>query len=222
MRKAMEELRVVAHGALPALRTTSCAPGGLRPGIAGGLRDAKPPPKRNAPHATTAARIRAPCSKSSARAPWSTTGACQRAFRGPSNNISAGANEGFEWRWARDVPPTPAGCDLTAQRHDVHGAGPAGCSAAITARLAGAEVHLYDPSPFPCHKVCGEFLSPEALPILDRLGVWDAISALRPARYSNLVLRFESRVVRLTLPARLRLAGLRSTHFYSSAPVHSA
>jgi hypothetical protein len=41
------------------------------------------------------------------------------------------------------------------------GAGPAGCSAAFSALAAGARVEIHDPSHFPRHKVCGEFLSPE-------------------------------------------------------------
>lgn len=82
----------------------------------------------------------------------------------------------------------------------VHGAGPAGSSAAVAALLAGAEVDLYDPSPFPRQKVCGEFLSPEALPILEALGVAREFAALGPATYRELVLRIGSRAVRARLP----------------------
>jgi len=83
---------------------------------------------------------------------------------------------------------------------EVHGAGPAGSAAAISARLAGAEVDLYDPSHFPHHKVCGEFLSPEAIPILEALGLAGAFEDLHPARYSHLVLRFGPRMIRSPLP----------------------
>jgi hypothetical protein len=85
------------------------------------------------------------------------------------------------------------------KRVTVHGAGPAGCAAAIAARLAGAEVDLYDPSPFPRHRVCGEFLSPEALPILESLGVAGAVMAKSPPRYTELTLRFCERTVRSPL-----------------------
>jgi hypothetical protein len=51
----------------------------------------------------------------------------------------------------------------------VVGAGPAGSSAAWSALEAGAEVEIYDPSPFPRHKVCGEFLSPEAAELVPNL-----------------------------------------------------
>ncbi|MBL8294784.1 MAG: hypothetical protein JNN08_23260 [Bryobacterales bacterium] len=72
----------------------------------------------------------------------------------------------------------------------IAGAGPAGSSAAIAARLSGAEVHLYDPARFPRHKVCGEFLSPGAPALLERLGVWDRILALGPARQTRLGVHF--------------------------------
>ncbi|MEP7364203.1 MAG: hypothetical protein ABI972_13185 [Acidobacteriota bacterium] len=84
---------------------------------------------------------------------------------------------------------------------EVHGAGPAGSVAAIAARLAGAEVDLYDPSSFPRQRVCGEFLSPDAFPILEGLGLGEAFAALQPARYSEMVLRFGHRTIRSALPA---------------------
>ncbi len=51
------------------------------------------------------------------------------------------------------------------------GGGPAGSAAAITARLAGRPVELIERAKFPRHKVCGEFLSPEARPLLEQFGV---------------------------------------------------
>lgn len=70
------------------------------------------------------------------------------------------------------------------------GAGPAGSSAAITALQCGAPVRLIEKATFPRHKVCGEFLSPEATGILDALGVWQEFHALGPAtiRRMNLVI----------------------------------
>jgi menaquinone-9 beta-reductase len=51
----------------------------------------------------------------------------------------------------------------------VIGGGPAGTSAAITAAQLGFSVALFEAGKFPRHKVCGEFVSGEALAILDQL-----------------------------------------------------
>lgn len=40
---------------------------------------------------------------------------------------------------------------------------------------------IYDRAAFPRHKVCGEFLSPEIVSLLERLGVWEEMLAARPA-----------------------------------------
>lgn len=55
--------------------------------------------------------------------------------------------------------------------HDlaVIGGGPAGCAAAITAARRGARVILVERGRYPRHKVCGEFVSPEALGLLASL-----------------------------------------------------
>lgn len=53
----------------------------------------------------------------------------------------------------------------------VIGGGPAGCAAAITIKTAHpqASVLLVEKGSYPRHKVCGEFISPEALDLLERL-----------------------------------------------------
>jgi flavin-dependent dehydrogenase len=51
----------------------------------------------------------------------------------------------------------------------VIGAGPAGCSAAITAARQGARVVLFEKGDFPRQKVCGEFVSAESLALLSSL-----------------------------------------------------
>ncbi|HYL92873.1 MAG TPA: NAD(P)/FAD-dependent oxidoreductase, partial [Alphaproteobacteria bacterium] len=51
----------------------------------------------------------------------------------------------------------------------VVGAGPAGNACAITSARAGANVLLLEKDRFPRHKVCGEFVSSEALRLLDSL-----------------------------------------------------
>jgi flavin-dependent dehydrogenase len=53
----------------------------------------------------------------------------------------------------------------------VVGGGPAGSSLALRLARAGFRVALVDRKRFPRAKPCGEFLSPECLPILDELGV---------------------------------------------------
>lgn len=51
----------------------------------------------------------------------------------------------------------------------VVGAGPAGSACAITAARAGAKVLLLEKDHLPRHKVCGEFVSPESLQLLEWL-----------------------------------------------------
>lgn len=72
------------------------------------------------------------------------------------------------------------------------GGGPAGSSAAIAARLEGAEVRLIEKSVFPRHKVCGEFLSPEIAGPLAALKLQDAFAKHRPARIERMLLRFRT------------------------------
>lgn len=68
----------------------------------------------------------------------------------------------------------------------VHGAGLAGCSAAIAALQEGSAVRLIDQARFPRHKVCGEFLSPEAFQILSEAGLEGEFAAAQPARVPRL------------------------------------
>lgn len=62
---------------------------------------------------------------------------------------------------------------MTARGADVIvvGAGPAGTATAILLAEAGLAVQLLDRARFPRPKLCGEYLSPEAPRVLDRLGV---------------------------------------------------
>jgi flavin-dependent dehydrogenase len=55
------------------------------------------------------------------------------------------------------------------------GAGPAGSTLAALLARRGARVALFDKDAFPRDKLCGEFLSYDALPILQPLGVLEAI-----------------------------------------------
>ncbi|CAN5732112.1 hypothetical protein BH24GEM1_BH24GEM1_20100 [soil metagenome] len=60
----------------------------------------------------------------------------------------------------------------------VVGGGPAGSAAALLLARAGRSVVLVDRASFPRDKACSEYMSPEAVRILDRLGV---VSALEEA-----------------------------------------
>jgi menaquinone-9 beta-reductase len=70
----------------------------------------------------------------------------------------------------------------------VIGGGPAGCAAAMGLNRLGYRVVLCDQAKFPRDKVCGEFISPAADPILKRLGVFDRIEALSPKRLKGVAI----------------------------------
>ena len=78
------------------------------------------------------------------------------------------------------------------------GAGPAGSTLAALLAARGASVALIDRDEFPRDKLCGEFLSYDALPILERLGVLGAIDAAGAPRI-----------------ARCRVAGARRTYEFA-------
>ena len=61
------------------------------------------------------------------------------------------------------------------------GGGPAGSSAAISLAAQGARVVLLEARAYPHDKLCGEFLSPECIPLLQSLGVMPALRNLGPA-----------------------------------------
>lgn len=89
---------------------------------------------------------------------------------------------------------------MTPRAITVIGGGPAGCAAALAALAEGSSVTLYEKSRFPRHKVCGEFLSPEILAVIESLGLRDAFFAARPARLSRAVLRMGRREKSFALP----------------------
>lgn len=60
------------------------------------------------------------------------------------------------------------------------GAGIAGCALAKSLADSGWNTILFESKKFPRHKVCGEFLSPEAKSMLDSLGVNEHIQSLQP------------------------------------------
>jgi flavin-dependent dehydrogenase len=78
---------------------------------------------------------------------------------------------------------------MTAVDVAVVGAGPAGSATAILLAQAGWSVLLLDKARFPRTRICGEYLSPEAARILDRLGVLKEVDAAgaRPLRGMRIV-----------------------------------
>jgi menaquinone-9 beta-reductase len=60
----------------------------------------------------------------------------------------------------------------------VVGAGPAGAATAILLAEQGLSVRLVDRAQFPRPKICGEYLSPEAPRLLDRLGALKAVDSV--------------------------------------------
>ena len=67
----------------------------------------------------------------------------------------------------------------------VIGAGPAGSSMAAALAASGWQVLLIERERFPRHKVCGEFLSPEAQHTLSSLGLGQALTSFQPVSLSH-------------------------------------
>ena len=82
------------------------------------------------------------------------------------------------------------------------GCGPAGAVAAWTAARAGLRVEVFERSSFPRHRVCGEFVSAEVLPLLACIapGLVAAAPAITHARF----LAPSGRGARFPLPAPAR------------------
>ena len=67
------------------------------------------------------------------------------------------------------------------------GAGPAGSTAATALSQRGWDVLLLEQDNLPRHKVCGEFLSPEAQKSLVALGLYESVTALSPVSLHHAV-----------------------------------
>ncbi len=77
---------------------------------------------------------------------------------------------------------------MTAYDALIIGGGPAGTSAAITLATRGARVLLLEEKRMPRPKLCGEFITPESFPTLERLGVMPAMMAAGAQRLTELSL----------------------------------
>ncbi|HEY4649769.1 MAG TPA: FAD-dependent monooxygenase [Pontibacter sp.] len=84
----------------------------------------------------------------------------------------------------------------------VVGGGLAGLTSAISLVMQGIEVLLIEKKAYPFHRVCGEFVSNEVLPYLQRIGA--DLNELQPARISRFMLSAPSGD---TLEAKLDLGG---------------
>ena len=78
------------------------------------------------------------------------------------------------------------------------GGGPAGAAAACLIARAGQPVTLLERHAGPVDKVCGDFLSAEAIDMLDRLGV--DLPALQPAPIATVRLIHRHRIAQAALP----------------------
>ena len=83
----------------------------------------------------------------------------------------------------------------------VIGGGPSGASAAIALARQGRVVALVEKSAFPRGKVCGEFMSPVNLALLDKLGVGDRIRSLAGPEVRRLALFAAGSGVAARMPA---------------------
>ncbi len=65
----------------------------------------------------------------------------------------------------------------------IAGGGLAGLTAAIHLSKAGLKVTVFEKSPYPHHKVCGEYISNEVVPYLQIAGAYPA--TLQPVQISK-------------------------------------
>ena len=88
-------------------------------------------------------------------------------------------------------------CDVA-----VIGGSLAGSAAAAALARGGADVLVLEKARFPRPKICGEFLSHEALPVLERMGALAEVSRAGPERIDRFaVVRTDGRSVEAPLAA---------------------
>ncbi|HWB85780.1 MAG TPA: FAD-dependent monooxygenase [Bryobacteraceae bacterium] len=81
----------------------------------------------------------------------------------------------------------------------IAGCGPAGAAAAIAGLLEGAAVRMVDRAKSFRHKVCGEFISPGAVGVLEALRVWPEFANACPCRIRRCILHIGNREKRWNL-----------------------
>ena len=73
------------------------------------------------------------------------------------------------------------------------GGGIAGSAAAIAARALDAPVEIFEKAKFPRHKVCGEFVSGQAVALLEKLKLKDEFTEQQPVRLNRVLIHFKKR-----------------------------
>jgi 2-polyprenyl-6-methoxyphenol hydroxylase-like FAD-dependent oxidoreductase len=89
---------------------------------------------------------------------------------------------------------------MPAEPFSIVGGGPAGASAALAITRDGGRPFICEKSAFPRHKLCGEFFSPEIMPLLEEIGLADGFRALGPACVTHAELNFSRDHRRFALP----------------------
>ena len=82
----------------------------------------------------------------------------------------------------------------------IMGAGPAGASAAILLARSGWRIALVEKLDFPRRKVCGECIAASNLPLLDALGIGEAVSNLAGAPLTRVALMYRDQTIHAALP----------------------
>ena len=106
-------------------------------------------------------------------------------------------------------PPRDSGYDVA-----VVGGGPGGASCAAFCAAGGLRTLLIERETFPRGKVCGDCLNPSAWPVLERLGVGDAVRALPSSPLREVEFADAGgRSIRCALPDGPRMErGIRRSH----------
>jgi len=136
-----------------------------------------------------------------ATALWIAKSTTTQPRHSPCNNIAAVY---FQYRNPKKEIPVTTSTLNRIPLHDkvlILGGGVAGCAAAIALARQGLCVTLIEREPTPRHKVCGEFLSGEALEDLHALGIDAASLGAVPITYVRLAAASRAAQAPLPFPA---------------------